>query len=86
MECQRCKSTRIASINAKCSDLCNARIGRQESDGYVPDDMGIGGGDYVEFTHCLACGQLQGKFPLPETELEAKKEEDDDESDNDEEE
>jgi len=40
--------------------------GRQ-SDGYVPDDMGIGGGDYIRLHICLECGQVQGKFPLGES-------------------
>jgi hypothetical protein len=71
MACQKCKSERILSVNAKCSDLCNASIGGQEKDGYVPDDMGIGGGDYVEFDLCLDCGQLQGAFPLDKSELES---------------
>jgi hypothetical protein len=33
-------------------------------DGYVPSKMGIGGGDYMEFSYCLDCGQIQGKFPV----------------------
>jgi hypothetical protein len=32
--------------------------------------MGIGGGDYVAFSYCLDCGQIQGDFPLPETGME----------------
>jgi len=72
MACQRCKSERIMSINAKCSDLCFASIGEHESDGYVPKDIGLNdkSGDYVEFDYCLDCGQIQGEFPVPETELE----------------
>lgn len=39
--------------------------------GYVPDDIGIGEyGDYMRFTYCLDCGQIQGKFPLPPAECE----------------
>jgi hypothetical protein len=43
--------------------------------GYVPDDMGIGGGDYVEFDYCLQCGQIQGRFPRGITSLEKGKKE-----------
>ena len=69
-KCQKCPSKRIASFSAKSSDLNHVRLGEKEHDGYVPRDMGIGGGDYVEFDWCLDCGQLQGKFPLPATSLE----------------
>jgi hypothetical protein len=36
----------------------------------VPRDLGIGGGDDVQLTYCLDCGQIQGKFPLPPTQME----------------
>lgn len=70
MPCQKCKSERIASVNAKCSDLCFTEMGDVEHDGYVLDDMNIGGGDYVELSYCLDCGQIQGDWPLPKTEIE----------------
>jgi hypothetical protein len=38
--------------------------------GYVPRDLGVGGGDDVEFDYGLDCGRIQGKFPLATTELE----------------
>jgi len=44
--------------------------GKDDYHGYVPDDIGIGGNDYVKFKYCLNCGQIQGKFPIPESELE----------------
>jgi hypothetical protein len=69
-ECQCCKSERIVLIDAKCSDCCFASSGKYTHDGYVPSDMGIGSDDYVEFQYCLECGQIQGKFPLPEIKLE----------------
>ena len=67
-----CTHSRTASVNAKCSDLCFVRIKEtaQERDGYVPDDMGIGGGDCIDFDYCLECGQMVGEWPLPKTELE----------------
>ena len=76
MNCQKCNSQRILSLSAKCSDLCFATLGTEEKDGYVPCDLGIGGGDYVEIQLCLDCGQLQGKFPIKKNTL---KEEDEDE-------
>lgn len=70
MKCQKCLSERVAYICAKCSDNGSCKIDGQENNGYVLGDMGIGGGDYVEFSWCLECGQIQGKFPLPACELE----------------
>lgn len=65
MACQKCSSIRIFSINAKCSDLCNVVSNTGlEHDGYVPENIGIGGGDYVEFDYCIDCGQIQGQFPI----------------------
>lgn len=78
MACQRCKSERIMSINAKCSDLCFASIGEHEQSDYPPEDVGIGGGDYVEFSYCLNCGQIQGDFPVDTCALERKEWEEDD--------
>ena len=69
MSC-KCGSKRIATVQAKSSDLNFISIGDKEHNGYVPKDMGIGEGDYIEFDYCLDCGQIQGEFPLPSTKLE----------------
>ena len=67
----RCGSDRIASLSAKSSDLNFIRVGDNSKEGYGPSDMGIGGGDYVEFDWCLNCGQIQHiNFPLPKCQLE----------------
>lgn len=81
MSCQQCKSERLLTISAKCSDLCFCEINNKKDDGYVPSDAGIGGGDYVKFTYCLNCGQIQGEFPLPTMELEEEQEEEENLSD-----
>lgn len=62
----KCGSERIASVSAKCSDCCCVKYSPEDEykDGYVPSDMGIGGGDYVEFEWCLDCGLIQGDFPV----------------------
>lgn len=76
--CQKCKSERITSVSAKCSDMCGVwmvNTGQDQSD-YVPKDMGFYGdgyGDYVEFELCLDCGQMQGRWPRPRTALEKQK-------------
>jgi hypothetical protein len=68
--CERCGSSRILDFSAKCSDLSGGSIGNRGWDGYVPNDLGIGGGDYVEFKLCLDCGQAVGEWPLPESDFE----------------
>jgi len=78
MKCQSCGSERVASVYAKCNDLCAVTLGEHEHDGYVPSDMGLGSGDDgVEFEYCLDCGQLQSDFPLQPTKLEGLKEHED---------
>lgn len=63
--CQRCKAKQIAVVNAKCSDRCQFIAPNGTSyEGYVPHNIGVGGGDYVEFEYCLKCGQIQGTFPV----------------------
>lgn len=70
MPCQKCKSERVCSVGGKCSDTFSAGIGTAEIQGYVPDDLGVGSGDYIDFNFCMDCGQLQGKFPLPPADME----------------
>jgi hypothetical protein len=68
--CTKCNSNRVISVNAKCSDMCGIESNNSSTDGYVPRDLGIGGGDYIDFSYCLECGQLQGNFPLPTADIE----------------
>jgi hypothetical protein len=76
VNCKRCQSNRIADVTGKCSDCCNITLKGTEHDGSIPKDIGIGAGDYIEFSYCLDCGQIQGTFPTPVSEeLEAEKEE-----------
>lgn len=57
----------ILKISAKCSDLCfvsfvsgeNGGI-NLEHDGYVPRNIGIGGGDYIELSIDTSTGQIIG--------------------------
>lgn len=66
-KCQRCGLTRLARVNGKCSDACFCEYDGIEYTGYAPSEVGVGGGDYVELTYCLTCGQIQGKFPISKT-------------------
>lgn len=63
MPCQKCNSNRLCEIGGKSSDLNYGTIIGKEFNGYVPDNVGIGGGDYIEFSWCLECGQIQGEWP-----------------------
>lgn len=67
--CQRCCGHRVASVSAKCSDRVSFSLGDNDRHGGVPNDAGIGEGDYLEIDYCLDCGQLQGSFPLNEIEV-----------------
>lgn len=64
MYCQNCKSNRLMSFSGKTADCFFAEINNKTHNGYVPEDLGIGRGDYIKGELCLDCGQLQGKFPL----------------------
>jgi hypothetical protein len=64
MECNKCGSVRIIRIDAKCNDLFSYEIDGFDYQGYVPSDLGIGGGDYIKFNLCLECGSIQGNFPI----------------------
>jgi hypothetical protein len=77
MSCQRCKSDRILKVSAKCSDGFMSTFDGRDYEGYVPGDIGIGGGDYIQFDLCMDCGQIQGDFPLGKAELETSDEADD---------
>lgn len=66
MKCQRCGAEKLAEVSAQCDDRCQVSFpdGKEQEDGYVPSNLGIGGGDYIEIAYCLNCGQIQGKFPV----------------------
>lgn len=62
----KCGSTLIVSIYGKCSDRSSTSYGNHEHDGYVPEGLGIGGGDDIEFDFCGNCGLIQDFEPLTE--------------------
>ena len=64
---KNCTDSRILEIGGKCSDLCWACYQDVEHEGYVPSGLNIGGGDYLEVEICLACGKVQGKFPISDS-------------------
>jgi hypothetical protein len=72
--CDSCSSNRLLSINGKVSDMFSADFKNVDYQGYVPHDLGIGGGDYIELEICLDCGKVQGitKQEDPEFYQEAK--------------
>lgn len=74
MTCDKCSSKRIVGIDTKCSDLARVTCGQFTHDGYMPKDMGVGGGDYIAFSYCLDCGKIQGSFPVKKCSLEQSEE------------
>lgn len=70
MKCQNCNSDRVLNVQSHASDCHVISINGKSKDGYLPRDLGIGGGDDLRMNFCLECGQIQGKFPLPLTEIE----------------
>lgn len=74
MKCDKCSSDKILSVFGKCNDCSNVEIksiGYSE-EGYLPQGLGIGGGDYIEFLMCLDCGKVQGSFPIDTSSMEDK--------------
>jgi hypothetical protein len=57
--CEHCGSRSILHVTGKTSDRCCVTYGKHRSDGYVPEDISIGGGDYLEFSLCMQCGRVQ---------------------------
>jgi hypothetical protein len=63
MECINCKKGPIASVVAKCKDMCMWECEEQKIEGYVTRDE-IGDNDYIKFKYCLNCGTIQDEFPV----------------------
>jgi len=72
-----CDHKRKASMGGKVSDCFNFSTNDIDYDGYVPSNLGIGGGDYIEINYCLDCGQiLSDDFPIKAETINALKLED----------
>jgi len=69
MSCDKCGSDRILGVCAKCSDMCSVDFNGVDQSDYVPRDIGLGGGDYLEFDVCLECGKVQGEYPIESPEF-----------------
>jgi len=64
--CNKCESDRLIVVSSKVNDCFWAKSLESGNtyDGYVPHDIGINGGnDYLKFTLCLECGQIQNWTP-----------------------
>ena len=65
-----CGSDRIMRVSGKTDDTCFVRFKDREHNGYVPSDLGIGGGDYIRVRICLECGTVQDtSFPITDEEV-----------------
>jgi hypothetical protein len=66
MSCVKCNSEHIVTISARCDDNCLVEHSGERKLSNVPQDLGLGTrGDYIEFSYCGSCGQIQHTFPLP---------------------
>lgn len=72
VRCQRCGAERVLSVLSHASDRHCVSMNGVELTGYLPFDLGVGGGDDLEIKVCLECGQQQGQFPKPPCRLEDK--------------
>lgn len=61
-EClKRFNNAHTMTVQAHCSDLCNITLPNgTEHDGYVPEDIGIGGGDDVYIKIDINSGRIIG--------------------------
>jgi len=68
--CQRCGQENVASASGKVADaFILTWPGGKTQEGYVPPNgvCGLRAGDshdYMELDYCMACGQIQGSWPL----------------------
>lgn len=66
MSC-KCGSKRIVQIHGKTSDMFSMQFDGESKDGYVPNDLFFGKGnygDYMTVDFCADCGQIQADFPI----------------------
>jgi hypothetical protein len=66
----------ILRINAKCSDLCgssyedkNGNVTESKEYAYVPYNIGIGGGDYVELDIDTETGKILNWKPVSDEKI-----------------
>ena len=62
--CQKCGSNCIYSAVGHGKDLNWYTYKGHEGDGYLPSVDNLGGGDDLEISVCLECGQAQGEWPV----------------------
>ena len=66
--CKRCGSEKLTSVSGKTSDLCSTcdLDTGEETDGYADENPRLDRiqeyGDYLTFTFCADCGQIQEMF------------------------
>ncbi len=74
--CHQCKTHSVVSIVAKCDDRCQVEYNDKQIHGYVPREIGIGGGDYIRISYCHICMRIQSETIPLETIKEVFEEED----------
>jgi hypothetical protein len=64
-----CLHKRVLRISSKTCDCFNITGDDIDYEGYVPEGLNLGGGDYIEFSYCIDCGKIMGQFPISEEDL-----------------
>lgn len=55
-----CEHDNVLRISAKVSDRCYLDFKDLSFLGYVPRNLGLGGGDFLDMEICLACKRVLG--------------------------
>lgn len=65
-KCKFCDSEYLLTFGGKVSDQFYYDLPSKSTvySGYVPEEVGLGGGDYLELTVCLNCNKLQTEITL----------------------
>lgn len=60
------------NVIAKCNDMCSVSVDELnlKKNGYVPRNLGIGGGDYIRLTIDASTGKIDGWLPISPDDLE----------------
>jgi len=64
-----CGNDKFVRVSGKTGDMSSVSYDDIRKHGYVPRGLGIGGGDYIELSICIACGKVENFQPLTDEEI-----------------
>lgn len=67
-----CENKRVITIVGKCGDMCGSFCEElnAKQEGYPPYIKNVSGGDYIDFSFCAICGQIQDFSPMTDEQIE----------------